>query len=226
MANACVLLDIDGTLVDSAYFHAVAWWRACRRAGEYIPMARLHRLVGMGSDTLTKTVFGRVRSDIAEIEGDEYHRFDGELVALPGAADLIKFIASRGVQAVLASSSRPEDIPRLLTVIGAGSAVAAVVSAGDVEKSKPAPDVFSVAMDRAQADPARTVAVGDTRWDVMSAGASGIPTIGLTSGGWAEEELRDAGAVEVYRDPADLLANYDESILAPLHGEPAASSRS
>ncbi len=211
-----VLFDIDGTLVDSTYFHALAWWRACRAAGETIPMSRLHRLVGMGSDTLTKTVFGEERKDIADAEGREYKRFEAELTPLPGATRLLEETARAGLKVVLASSAREEQIPRLREVLEADDAVSAVTTSADAEQSKPQPDIFAAAMQRVDANRETTLAVGDTKWDIEAAKRLGLPCIGLLCGGWSKPELIEAGAAEVFQDPADLLDNFAGSLIGRL----------
>src|SRR5579884_342824 len=219
MAPRAVLLDIDGTLVDSTYFHAVAWWRACRAAGELIPMAQLHRLVGMGSDMLTETLFGRARPQLGEAEGEQYRPFMEELTALPGASELVRRISEVDLRPILASSSRERDIPRLLEVVGADDDIDAVTSAADAERSKPHPDIFQAALSKSGVSAADSLAIGDTRWDVEAAAKLGIRCIGFLSGGWSEAELRSAGAIEVYQHPQDLLDRFETSAVARLAGE-------
>ncbi|HZT97610.1 MAG TPA: HAD family hydrolase [Chloroflexota bacterium] len=210
------LFDIDGTLIDSTYFHALAWWRACRKAGSTIPMARLHRLVGMGGDKVTETLFGRVREEVSDGEAEAYKEFEGEVTRLPGARDLLIHTYESGLQVVLASSARKSQLPAILKTLDAADAVDTVTSADDADETKPAPDIFAVGMERVGARADRAVAIGDTRWDVEAAEHLGIPCIGVLCGGWSQAELLEAGAAEVFQDPADLLRNFDGSLLGRL----------
>jgi HAD superfamily hydrolase (TIGR01509 family) len=223
MTEYVALLDIDGTLVDSTYFHAIGWWRAFRRFDVTVPMAVLHRLVGMGGDQVTKTICGEKRDDIAKAEAEEYEPFMDELEPLPGAVDLIHRITEAGLSPVLASSSPEKHISRLIEVVGAGEKIVAVTNADDADRTKPHPDIFKAALEKANASPECSVAIGDARWDIEAAAKLNIPTIGVLAGGWSEQELRDAGAVEVYQHPAEIVERFDETILARLAAQKRAS---
>jgi len=210
--HAGVLFDIDGTLLDTNYLHAVAWWRAFRDTGHAdVTMAQLHRAIGMASELLTEQLLGEV--DDATVEGHSSHFEELQRFAesTPGAADLIRACRDQGLATVLATSAKSDDLDWMLPAIGAGDAVTGSTTSEDVERSKPAPDLLQVALDAHHLDPERTTVIGDTVWDVQSARRAGMPCIGLTCGGISEQELREAGAVEVYDDPADLLAHLDDS---------------
>lgn len=213
-SGAAVLFDVDGTLLDTNYLHVLAWWRACREAGhDQVTMAQLHRAIGMASELLTEQVLGEVDDRAVEAHGERFEELRSMVVGTPGAADLVRGCAERGLTPVLATSGKTADLDWMLPAIGAGDAVQGTTTSEDVEQSKPAPDLLQVALDAHGLDPERTTVVGDTVWDVESAQRAGMPCIGLTCGGISAQELREAGAVEVYDDPADLLAHLDGSVV-------------
>lgn len=210
------LVDLDGTLVDNTYLHAVAWWRACRDMGEDIPMARLHRLIGMGSDHLIDHLFHREWQELSDAHSRHYRPDLPEVRPFPNAAALLREMASRGVRTVLASSSNEHDLRVLREHLDADDALDEVVTADDVGASKPSPDIFSVALRKAGVEPARAVAIGDTRWDIEAAGRCAVPCITVLTGGWSAAELEAAGAAACYSDVGELLRQLDSSPLAPL----------
>lgn len=221
--RAAAVFDVDGTLVDSGYFHTIAWWEALRQYGHTAPMARIQRSIGMGTNVLLDNVLGEDR-DRDETEAlDEAHtalvaRFWPSFTPLPGARDLLRACAERGWQVVVASSASARELEVLLKVIDAGDAIAAVTGADDVDEAKPAPDVVGAALRKVGADPARSVMVGDTVWDVQAADRAGVRCISVLTGGFSRAELRGAGAVEAYQDAAEVLAGLEQSILgAPRH---------
>jgi HAD superfamily hydrolase (TIGR01509 family) len=212
-----VLFDIDGTLLDTNWFHTVSWWHALREAGEDIAMARIHPLIGMGSDQLLETLLGEERDGLSDLHSKHYKPYKEDLHAFPGAADLLAAVAKREVQVVLATSSKEDDLDQLLDALGAEDGVIADIVHGDmVGSSKPAPDIFAVALEHLDLDPEQTLVVGDTRWDIEAAGKCGIEVIALLTGGSTRQELEDAGAIAVHEDVADLLDHLDDSPLARL----------
>jgi len=215
-ARPGVIFDIDGTLLDNNYFHTVAWWRAFREAGLDVPMAAIHRGIGMGGDKMMARLIGETRPELNEAHGREFRRFRAEMRALPGAADLLQAVREMGLAVVIGTSAKPENVAPMLAAIGAGDVIDAVVSSGDVEQAKPAPDIFTTAVRRGNLDPQRTLAVGDTGWDVEAARRAGFGCVCLLTGGWAPAELEEAGAVAVYESPADLLHRLQDSPLAAL----------
>lgn len=217
-----VLFDIDGTLLDTNYLHTVAWWYALQEAGEDIPMARIHPLIGMGSDQLLTELLGHERDGLSDLHAKYYEPYKTDLRSLPGAAGILAAVAAAGVQVVLATSSKEEDLEALLGVLGAEEGVIAEIVHGDmVDSSKPAPDIFAVAMDRLDLDPGQAMVVGDTRWDVEAAAKLGVDVVAVLTGGTTRADLLDAGAVAVYDDVADLLEHLDDSPLARLLGADA-----
>ncbi|HEV8219900.1 MAG TPA: HAD family hydrolase [Streptosporangiaceae bacterium] len=213
------LFDVDGTLVDTNYLHTAAWWEAFARAGHDVPMASIHRAIGMGSDRLLDALLpaGRDRAgdDIIKIAHSAlYQVYWPQLRPLPGAADLLRACHHAGLRVVLASSADPRELDVLRDALDADDAIDAATSAGDVGSSKPAPDLVHVALEQAGTDPAQTVFVGDSVWDAQACQKAGVPCIGVLSGGTSREELLSAGAVAVYGDPADLLAQFPGSLQA------------
>ncbi len=210
--RAGVLLDVDGTLLDTNYLHVLAWWRAFRDTGHQdVTMAQLHRAIGIASEVLTEELLGHVDEDTVEAHSKRFEELRPMSEALPGAADLIRTCADRGLVTVLATSGKADDLDWMLPAIGAGEALTGSTTSEDVARSKPAPDLLQTALDQHGLDAERTTVVGDTVWDVQSAIRAGMVCVALTSGGISEQELRDAGAVEVYADPADLLAQLADS---------------
>ncbi len=211
-----VLVDVDGTLVDTNYFHTVSWWRAFQDIGEEVPMSRIHPLIGMGSDQLVHRLIGRESGDASDAHSERYEPFKDEIKAFPKAADFLAELDRRGARVILATSSDEKDLDRLREAIGADEAIDAAVTKGDVEHSKPSPDIFQAALDKFELDPDTTLVVGDTPWDVEAAAKLGIKVVCVLTGGATRQQLEDAGAIAVYEDVADLLANFDDSPLAAL----------
>jgi HAD superfamily hydrolase (TIGR01509 family) len=216
-----VLFDVDGTLVDTTYLHAVCWWEALRQHDHDVPMAEIHRGIGMGSDKLLDHLLGESRDhDADEAMSAAHEALYGawweRLRPMPGAADLLRAVAGRGLAVVLASSAKDHELTKLRAVVGADDVITAATSSSDAEQSKPEPDILQAALDQSDVDPAAAVFVGDAVWDVVAAGKLGIPCIGLTCGGTSAAELTAAGAVATYKDPAELLASLDESAIAQI----------
>ncbi|GAB3352534.1 HAD family hydrolase [Modestobacter lapidis] len=214
------VLDVDGTLVDTNYQHALAWYRALRSLGETFPIWRIHRLIGMGGDKLVGALGGdgleeRVGGQARERWVEEFDRLIGEVAPLPGARDLLVAIRERGHRLVLASSGKPQHVDAFLDLLDARDLADDWTSTDDVEASKPAPDLLQVALEKlgAPAD-AAAVLIGDSVWDVESAKKAGMPAIVVRSGGFGDDELRSAGAIALYDTPADLAAALDETPLA------------
>lgn len=218
-----VLFDVDGTLVDTNYLHAVCWWEAFAQAGHEVSMARIHRAIGMGSDLLLDALLpgDRDRGNDGSIRAAHsalYATFWTRLRPLPGAADLLRACQQEGWRVVLASSADDHEFRVLRTALDADDAIDAATSSGDVAQSKPAPDLVQVALDKAGVPPEAAVFVGDTVWDVQACGKAGVPCIGLLSGGIGRGELLGAGAAAVYDDPAALLDGLPDSILGRRAG--------
>jgi HAD superfamily hydrolase (TIGR01509 family) len=214
-----VLFDVDGTLVDTNYLHAVCWWEAFAQAGHHeVPMARIHRAIGMGSGLLLDELLPADRDTgadtaISAAHGALYSVYWSRLRPLPGAADLLRACRQHGLRVVLASSADPGELDVLRAALDAGDAVDEATSAGDVDQSKPAPDLVQVALGKVGLPPAEAIFVGDAVWDVKACQRAGVACVGVLSGGTSQAELLDAGAVRVYRDAAEILASFPASLL-------------
>ena len=217
MSEAGILFDVDGTLVDSTYLHTVAWWQALRRYGHEVPTAEIHRAVGMGSDTLLEHFLGDDADDrIADAHNEFYRPWLEQVRPLPGAADLLRACARRGLAVVLASSAGEQELGTLRQILGADDVITAATSSADAERSKPAPDILEAALAKAGLRAERCLFVGDSVWDVDAAGQLGLACIGLTSGGTSAAELAGRGAVATYENPAALLEDLAGSPVARL----------
>lgn len=210
-APTAALLDVDGTLVDTTFHHAMAWWRACRDLDLHLPVWQLHRLIGMGSDQLLQEIADEQHDDLTKRWEVHFEAVRAEVRALPGAAGLVRSLHNRGLRVVYATSGREEDVEAMRAVVDADRWVHAVVSSSEVEASKPAPDIFELALERAGATAERAVVVGDTVWDAEAAAACGIACIGVRTGGVGDAALRAAGVVAVYDDAAAIADDLDAS---------------
>jgi HAD superfamily hydrolase (TIGR01509 family) len=201
------ILDIDGTLVDTNYQHALAWWRAFKQHDELVPVWRIHRSVGMGGDKLIAALCGE---QVEEEKGDDiraaekalYLAMIEEVVPLDGARDLITDLKEAGKTVVLASSAKANELDHYLDLLDVREVVDEWTSSADVEETKPAPDLVETAMKKATSDDA--VMLGDSVWDCEAAKRAGIETVAVMTGGFSEQELRDAGAVAVFESLQDL----------------------
>jgi HAD superfamily hydrolase (TIGR01509 family) len=230
-----VLLDVDGTLMDTVHLHTVCWWEALRQGGHRVASARIQRCIGMGSDHLLDALLGgegdgdgdggRDRSGDGALSAAHdtlYAQYWSRLAPLDGAADLLRECARRGWRVVLASSAKSEEAKVMTDALGAGDTLHAVTTSDDVDASKPAPDLVHQALDKAGVPADRAVFVGDAVWDAQAARSAGVRCLALRSGGgFSDRELLDAGALNVYEDPADLLARIDESVLAAVPPPPS-----
>jgi HAD superfamily hydrolase (TIGR01549 family) len=214
--NRGVIFDVDGTLVDSNYLHALAWYRTFAEVGEEVPMYRIHRSIGMGSPQLIKELIGRDDPELSDRHSRQYRKVRDEARAFERAADLLREIARRGGRVMLATSAKPEELELLLATLDAGDAIHSVVSSKDVEAAKPEPDIFAKALEVGELDAGHAVAVGDSVWDIASAGRCGLRCVSLLTGGTGGCELEEAGATEVYSSPAELLARLDTSVVGSV----------
>ena len=214
---AIAILDIDGTLVDTNYQHALAWFRALARFDLILPIWRIHRHIGMGGDQMVAALCGediedKLGDDIREAEGDEYARLIAEVRTMDGARELILALRDRGNRTVLASSAKADEVEHYLEVLDARDIVEGWTTSADVENTKPAPDLVHAALERVGADDDETaVMVGDTPWDIKAAEKAGVPTLAVITGGFSEQELRDAGAADVLQSVAELESRLDET---------------
>ena len=203
-----VVLDVDGTLMDTNYLHTEAWARAFEEVGHRIPRARLHKQIGKGSSLLIREFVEDEETEerINELHSEIYAELQEYGHPLPGAKELISSLRERGYEVWFVTSAKDEELEHHMQELEAESGISGVVNSSAVENPKPAPDIFELALQKADASPDETVAVGDTVWDVEAADAAGIRTVAvLTGGAFSRQELEEAGAVAVYEDCAELL---------------------
>ena len=206
MAPAAIL-DVDGTLVDTNYHHALAWYRAFRQLGLVLPVWRIHRHIGMGGDQLVTALGGQ---EVEDEKGDDiraaekvlYTELIDEVEPLEGSRELIEDLKRRGHSVVLASSAKKEEVEHYLDLLDARELADDWTTSADVESTKPHPDLVQAALDKAGTG--EGVMVGDTTWDCEAAGRAGVPCVAVLTGGFAERELLDAGAAAVFEDLSAL----------------------
>jgi HAD superfamily hydrolase (TIGR01509 family) len=213
-----VVLDVDGTLVDTNFQHALTWHRAFARHGRAIPAWRTHRAIGMGGDQLVPALAGEdwaaEHGDaVAETESALFSELIGNVAPLPGARAFLETLKERGHAVVLGSSAKQSDLDVFLDLLDARRLVDGWTVSDDVERTKPKPDIVHAALAKL-GDADDGVMVGDSVYDIQAAHAAGLPAIGLLTGGFGAQELRDVGAEYVFEDLLELLAKLDETPLA------------
>jgi len=210
------LLDVDGTLVDTNYHHALAWWRGFRRHEITLPLWRIHRHIGMGGDQLVPALVPEIGEELHEAvesaRSEEYSQLIDEVQPIAGAHELIEELKGRGLTVVLASSSPEDELERYLDLLDARELADAWTTKDDVDATKPAPDLVHAALEKAGED--RAAFVGDTRWDVEAARQAGLETICLITGGWSRHELEAAGAAAVFENVEELRKGLDRTPLS------------
>jgi HAD superfamily hydrolase (TIGR01549 family) len=211
------ILDVDGTLVDTNYHHAIAWYRAFRQNGVVLPIWRIHRHIGMGGDQLVEALGGEgleneKGDDIRDAESVLYRELMSEVEALDDARELIEDLKQRGHAIVLASSAKEHEVDHYLDLLDARELADGWTTSDDVEATKPEPDLVVAAVEKAGGGEA--VMVGDSTWDCEAAKRAGLDTLAVLTGGFSETELRDAGALAVYSSIRDLRESLDETPLA------------
>ena len=217
MAPPIAVLDVDGTLVDTNYHHAIAWYRAFREHGLTVPVWRIHRHIGMGGDHLVAAVAGRRVEDrqgdsIRAAETALYADLIGEVQPFADARRLLELLDGRGQRLVLASSGKRDEVDHYLDLLDARDLVEAWTTSADVEQTKPDPDLVVTAIDKVGGGEA--VLVGDSTWDCEAAARADVPTVAILTGGFSEQELRQAGATAVFESLSELCERLDETPLA------------
>lgn len=208
-----LVVDVDGTLMDTNYHHAIAWYRALRAKDVTVPVWRIHRAIGMGGDRLVGHVAG---DDVEATHGDwlrdrwkdEYEQLIDDVTPLPGARDLLVSARNRGLRVALASSGDPDHVSRYLDQLDARDLADDWTTAEDAEHSKPAPDLVRTALGRVGGSDA--VLIGDSVWDCRAARGAGIPGVAVLTGGFSANELRDAGAESVFDGLPELTESLAE----------------
>jgi phosphoglycolate phosphatase-like HAD superfamily hydrolase len=217
VAKPIAVLDVDGTLVDTNYHHAISWYRAFREHGLTLPVWRIHRHIGMGGDHLVAALAGQRVEDrqgdsIRAAETALYADLIGEVEPFADARRLLELLAERGHRLVLASSGKRDDIEHYLDLLDARGLIEAWTSSADVERTKPDPDLVVTAVDKVGGGEA--VLVGDSTFDCEAAARAGVPTVAILTGGFSDQELRQAGAEAVFESLAELCQHLDETPLA------------
>jgi HAD superfamily hydrolase (TIGR01549 family) len=214
---ATALLDIDGTLVDTNYQHALAWYRAFRQHDVILPIYRIHRHIGMGGDHLVPALAGEevdreLGDAIRAAEERQYLSLMDEVECFEGARELLRTLRDRGNPVVLASSARQNEADHYLDLLNARQLADAWTTSADVESTKPEPDLVLAAMNKVRTDQA--VMVGDSTWDIIAAERAGVKTIAILTGGYSKQELTDAGATAVFESVEELCRRLAETPLS------------
>ena len=211
------IVDVDGTLVDTNYQHALAWYRAFRRYDLTVPLWHIHRAIGMGGDKLVPHVAGdevarKHGADLEQAWTEEFRAMVGEVQPFAGAHELLVAIKDRGFQLVLASSGKKEFVERFLDLVDGKSLADAWTTSEDAEQSKPEPDLLQSAMAKIQGG--HGLMIGDSTWDCIAAEKLSVPTLAVRTGGFSVEELTEAGAFRVFDSLVDLREALDDTPLA------------
>lgn len=212
---AAVILDVDGTLLDTNFHHAIAWYRAFRQHGIVLPIWRIHRSIGMGGDQLVPSLTDEKTEeeqgeDIRTAEKALYMALIEEVEPFAESRELIEDLKGRGHAVILASSAKADEIDFYLDLLDARELADGWTSSTDVENTKPEPDLVHAAVEKAGGGPA--VMIGDTTWDCKAAAAASVETIAVRTGGFSAEELREAGARSVWDSVAELRGRLDEAL--------------
>ena len=215
--SAAAILDIDGTLVDTNYHHTIAWYRAFRQSGVTLPLWRIHRHIGMGGDQLVAALTSRAfeashGDEVRMAEKIVYRELIDEVRPLEGARELVEDLKRRGHPVVLASSAKPDEVEHYLDLLDVRELADGWTDSGDVERTKPEPDLVKAALHKAGGG--EGVMVGDSTWDCLAAGRAGIETLAVLTGGFREGALREAGAAAVFGSVHELRTRLEETPLS------------
>ncbi|MEY2489012.1 MAG: hypothetical protein QOC70_954 [Verrucomicrobiota bacterium] len=215
------IFDLDGTLVDSNDLHVQAWQETFRHFGKEIPLEKLREQIGKGGDQylpvfLSEKELREIGKQMDEFRGKIFKRkYLPRVRPFPRVRELFERVRSDGKKIALASSGKADEVEYYQKLIGIEGLVDCQTTADDVAHSKPKPDVFIAALRLlGHLSPEQAVAIGDTPYDIEAAKKIDLPTIALLCGGFPEDDLRDAGAIAIFREPADLLDRYYQSPLA------------
>lgn len=215
---AVAILDIDGTLVDTNYHHAIAWYRAFRQHKIVLPLWRIHRHIGMGGDQMIAALTDERTEqeqgdDIRAAEKALYVQLIDEVETMEGSRELIENLKERGHTVVLASSAKQDEVDHYLDLLDARELADAWTSSADVEATKPEPDLVESALEKAGGAAGQAVMIGDTPWDIEAAKRADVPTLAVLTGGFGVDELREAGALDVFESVGELCTKLEQTPL-------------
>ena len=218
MSATVAILDIDGTLVDTNYQHAIAWYRAFRHHGIVLPVWRIHRHIGMGGDQLIAALTDERTEreqgeEIRSTESELYRELIDEVETMHASRELIEELKRRGHVVILASSAKDWEVERYLDLLGARDLADGWTTSADVQATKPQPDLVHAALERAGQEDRDAVMVGDTPWDVRAAANAGVPTLAVLTGGFSVDELKESGAEAVFESVAELCSRLGQTAL-------------
>jgi HAD superfamily hydrolase (TIGR01509 family) len=219
--TAAVIFDMDGTLIDTVDLHASSWQRTFARFGHEIAYDAIRAQIGKGGDQLMPAllpgkVVDRHGADMEKFRADLFKRaYMPRVKAFPKVRELFLRIQADGGRVALASSSKADELAVFKKAAGIDDLVDEETCSADADRSKPFPDIFEAALDQLGIAPSAAVVIGDSPYDAEAAAKAGIATIGVLCGGFGQDELEEAGCRQIFQDPADLLAHYDASLLAP-----------
>ncbi|MDQ6819087.1 MAG: HAD family hydrolase [Actinomycetota bacterium] len=215
---AVAILDIDGTLVDTNYHHAIAWYRAFRQHKIVLPLWRIHRHIGLGGDQMIAALTDERTEqeqgdDIRAAEKALYVQLIDEVETMEGSRELIENLKERGHTVVLASSAKQDEVDHYLDLLDARELADAWTSSADVEATKPEPDLVESALEKAGGAAGQAVMIGDTPWDIEAAKRADVPTLAVLTGGFGVDELREAGALDVFESVGELCTKLEQTPL-------------
>ena len=215
---AVAILDIDGTLVDTNYHHAIAWYRAFRQHKIVLPLWRIHRHIGMGGDQMIAALTDerteqQQGDDIRAAEKALYFGLIDEVETMEGSRELIERLKRSGHTVVLASSAKQDEVDHYLDLLDARELADAWTSSADVEATKPEPDLVKSALEKAGGRDGQAVMIGDTPWDIEAAKRADVPTLAVLTGGFGVDELREAGALDVFESVGELCTKLEQTPL-------------
>ena len=214
------IFDIDGTLVDSNELHVDSWDQAFRRFGKQFSRQQLRAQIGKGSDQylpefLTPEEIKRFGKELDKYRSELFRKeYLPKVRPFPKVHELFQHIRDDNKRILLASSGKRADTKYYVDLLKVGALIDGCVSGDEANRSKPSPDIFSASLEKlGDVSPADAVTVGDTKFDIEAAKKAGLKTIAFVCGGTPESVLRQAGAIAIYRDPADFLAHYDQLVV-------------
>lgn len=210
------IFDIDGTLVDTNYQHALAWYRAFRHEGIVLPVWQIHRAIGIGSDRVVEMLAGeeveaRLGETLRDAQSPLYQEMIDEVEPMQGAHELLRDLKQAGHPVILASSAEADEAEHYIELLDAQQLVDGYTTSADVRASKPEPDIVRAAIEKAGGGSA--VMIGDSTWDCKAATRAQVPSIGVLTGGFSEQELTEAGATVVFDSVDHLREHLSETTL-------------